>query len=124
MTDGKIGYRVVRIYLLMIILIVWGRYWQFNSIGIPARDDGSGSTSREFRDLAILRDFISEYKQLSELWNVRCKEYSNRDKKNSAYKKLLVYYKLLKNNSTIIVELLFLLIIYSIIEDVKKKLIH
>jgi hypothetical protein len=73
-------------------------------------DDGSESTSREFRDRAILCDFISEYKQLSELWDVRCKEHSNRDKKNSAYKKLLVYYKLLKNDFTI--------------EDVKKKLIH
>lgn len=73
-------------------------------------DDGSEITSRECRDRSILHDFIPEYKQLPELWDVRCKEYSNRDKKNSAYKKLLVYYKHLKNDSTI--------------EDVKKKLIH
>jgi hypothetical protein len=72
-------------------------------------DDGSETTSHEFRDRVILRDFISEYKQSPELWDVRCKEYSNRDKKNSAYKKLIVYYKLLRND--------------SIIEDVK-KLIH
>jgi len=71
-------------------------------------DDGSEITTRECRDRSILRDFILEYKQLPELWDVRCKEYSNRDKKNSAYKKLLVYYKHLKNDSTI--------------EDVKKKI--
>lgn len=71
---------------------------------------GDGSETQQFRDRAILRDFISEYKQLPELWDIRCKEYSNRDKKNSAYNKLLVYYKHLKNDSTI--------------DDVKKKLIH
>jgi len=71
-------------------------------------DDGGETTSREFRDRAILSDFISEYRQLPALWDIRCKEKSIRDKKNSAYKKLLVYYKLLKNDSTI--------------EDVKKKI--
>jgi len=71
-------------------------------------DDGSDNTSRECRDRSILRDFISEYRQLPELWDVRSKDYCNRDKKNAAYKKLLVFYKVLKNNSTI--------------DDVKKKI--
>jgi hypothetical protein len=70
-------------------------------------DDGGETTSREFRDRVILGDFISECIRSSELWDVRCEEYSNRDKNNSAYKNLLVYYKLLKNDSTI--------------EEVKKK---
>lgn len=65
------------------------------------------SETQHFSDWAILRNFISQYKQLPELWDVHCKKYSNREKKNSAYKKLLVYFKDLKNDSTI--------------EDVKKK---
>ncbi|KAL4143320.1 hypothetical protein QTP88_005666 [Uroleucon formosanum] len=43
-------------------------------IDIAAMDDGSEITSRECRDRSILRDFISEYKQLPELWDVRCKD--------------------------------------------------
>lgn len=43
------------------------------SIDIAAMDDGGETTSREFRDRAILSDFISEYRQLPELWDIRCK---------------------------------------------------
>lgn len=66
------------------------------------------SSAREGRDRQVLRDFISEYKDLTCLWDIRCKDYCNRDKKKCAYDKLLVVYKLLKPEATE--------------EDVKKKI--
>lgn len=55
-----------------------------------------------------LRVFISEYKNFKYLWDARCKNYYNRDKKKkAAYKELLVVYKLIKPEATI--------------DDVKKK---
>jgi len=65
MTDKKIGYRVFSIYLLIIILTMWGRYWQFVSIfsqqlwvtkvEIPVLVDK--------QDIQILHYFIDQYKQ-------------------------------------------------------------
>lgn len=58
------------------------------SINIATMDNGSRNTSREFRDRDVLHNFISVYyyKQLPKLWDIRCNECSNRDKKNDAYK--------------------------------------
>lgn len=58
-------------------------------------------TSDSSTDKQILRDFIAEYKQLPELWDVRSKEYTKRDKKNAAYEKLLTIYKGLKSDATV-----------------------
>jgi len=63
--------------------------------------------ARECRDQQ-LRDFISKYKDLKCLWNIQCKDYSNRDKKKDAYSELLVVYKLIKPEASI--------------DDVKKKI--
>lgn len=53
-------------------------------------------------------DFVSKYKDLKCLWDIRCKDYSNRDKKKDAYSELLVVYKLIKPEVSI--------------DDVKKKI--
>lgn len=50
----------------------------------------------------------SKYKDLKCLWDIRCKGYSNRDKKKDAYSELLVVYKLIKPEASI--------------DDVKKKI--
>lgn len=62
--------------------------------------------SRNERDL--LRDFISAYKDLPELWDVRNEAYTKKQIRDVAYKKLLVFYKKIKSNATV--------------EDVKKKI--
>ncbi|XP_050548015.1 uncharacterized protein LOC126909621 [Daktulosphaira vitifoliae] len=63
--------------------------------------------ARECREQQ-LRDFVSKYKDLKCLWDIRCKDYSNRDKKKDAYSELLVVYKLIKPDASI--------------DDVKKKI--
>ena len=39
---------------------------------------------------ALLQKFISTYKELPELWDVRSDSYMKRDKKNAAYEQLLI----------------------------------
>lgn len=63
--------------------------------------------ARECRDQQ-LHDFISKYKDLKCLWDIRCKDYSLREKKKDAYNELLVVYKLIKPEASI--------------DDVKKKI--
>ncbi|KAL4130758.1 hypothetical protein QTP88_008150 [Uroleucon formosanum] len=73
MTDERFGYRVVTID---------------NALDeLP--------NARECREQQ-LRDFISKYKDFKCLWDIRCKDYSNRDEKKDAYSELLVVYKLIK----------------------------
>jgi len=57
------------------------------SVLTSAMEDGHIRSGRERQ---FLRDFIAEYKELTCLWDVRSKDYSNRDKKESAYDKLLI----------------------------------
>ncbi|CAI6377104.1 unnamed protein product [Macrosiphum euphorbiae] len=71
-------------------------------------DESQNTCTSESRDRQILRDFIAQYKQLPELWDVRSKEYTRRDKKNAAYEQLLTIYKGLKCDASI--------------DDVKKKI--
>lgn len=68
-------------------------------MGDESRNTGTSDSSTD--DKQILRDFIAEYKQLPELWDVRSKEYTKRDKKNAAYEKLLTIYKGLKSDATV-----------------------
>lgn len=79
-------------------------------IYIAAMDDARDEhlNARECREQQ-LRDFISKYKDLKCLWDILCKDYSNRDKKKDAYSELLVVYKLIKPEASI--------------DDVKKKII-
>ena len=70
-----------------------------------ARDEFPNA--RECREQQ-LRDFVSKYKDLKCLWDIRCKDYSNRDQKKDAYSELLVVYKLIKPEASI--------------DDVKKKI--
>lgn len=67
-------------------------------MGDESRNTGTSDSST---DKQILRDFIAEYKQLPELWDVRSKEYTKRDKKNAAYERLLTIYKGLKSDATV-----------------------
>lgn len=64
-------------------------------------DESQNTCTSESRDRQILRDFIAQYKQLPELWDVRSKEYTRRDKKNAAYEQLLTIYKDLKCDASV-----------------------
>lgn len=70
-----------------------------------ARDECPSARESRSRQL---RAFISKYKNFKCLWDVRCKDYCNRDIKRSAYNELLVVYNLIKPEATI--------------DDVKKKI--
>jgi len=49
------------------------------------------STKMEERSFII--EFIHLYRDLPALWNVKSKDYSNRNKKNDSYKTLVTKYK-------------------------------
>lgn len=46
-------------------------------------------------------EFIEAYRTLPELWRVKSKEYSNRDKKNAAYEQLLTKLREIEPDATI-----------------------
>lgn len=47
------------------------------------------------------RNFINEYKNLPELWNVKCDSYKNITKKTAAYEKLTKEYRNIDKNASI-----------------------
>lgn len=47
------------------------------------------------------RNFINEYKNLPELWNVKCDSYKNKTKKTAAYEKLTKEYRNIDKNASI-----------------------
>jgi nitrogen fixation-related uncharacterized protein len=63
--------------------------------------------SRKLVNKEILLWNVSTYIELPTLWNVKSKQYHDRDKKNSAYQTLLVKYKEMYPDAT---------------KDVKKKI--
>ena len=70
-------------------------------------DIGRGTMSDQ-QGKQLLREFISAFQGLPELWDVRSENYMKKDKKSVAYEKLLEVYKSIKADATI--------------EDVKNKI--
>ena len=60
---------------------------------ISAERDSRLSSSRAIMAVhfeALLQKFISTYRELPELWDVRSDSYMKKDKKNAAYEQLLI----------------------------------